>query len=249
MPFPLDLLLLVVLPYAAIVVCVVGTIERYRRHSFSVTSLSSQFFENRRHFWGIMPFHLGILAVLAAHVAWFLFPSLVLRWNARPVRLYAAEVALLACGIAALLGFLVVGFRRGADARLQRVTSAWDWCVYALLVAQIALGVAVALRHTWGSSWFAAAVAPYLWSLVRLNPDTTAAATLPLLAKAHVVLAYLLVAIFPFSRLVHVLAVPNPYLWRRPQVVRWPPPSRVRATARQAPADETARQAGHHVGA
>jgi len=83
MPFPLDLLLLVVLPYAAIVVCVVGTIERYRRHSFSVTSLSSQFFENRRHFWGIMPFHLGILAVLAAHVAWFLFPSLVIgdRWG------------------------------------------------------------------------------------------------------------------------------------------------------------------------
>ncbi|MFQ6610595.1 MAG: respiratory nitrate reductase subunit gamma [Fidelibacterota bacterium] len=26
---------------------------------------------------------------------------------------------------------------------------------------------------------------------------------------------------FPFSRLVHVLVVPNPYLWRRPQLVRW----------------------------
>ena len=88
MPLPFDLLLFVVLPYAAVAVCLAGTIERYRKHSFSVTSQSSQFFENRRHFWGIMPFHFGILAVLAAHAAWFLFPGLVLRWNARPLRLY-----------------------------------------------------------------------------------------------------------------------------------------------------------------
>jgi nitrate reductase gamma subunit len=32
---------------------------------------------------------------------------------------------------------------------------------------------------------------------------------------------WLLLALFPFSKLVHVLVVPNPYLWRAPQVVRW----------------------------
>jgi nitrate reductase gamma subunit len=46
-------------------------------------------------------------------------------------------------------------------------------------------------------------------------------AALPHLVQAHIAAAWLLLAIFPFSRLVHVLSVPNPYLWRPPQVVRW----------------------------
>jgi nitrate reductase gamma subunit len=216
-----DLLLFVVLPYVAVAVCGVGTLERYRRHSFSVTSQSSQFFENRRHFWALMPFHAGMLAVLVAHVVWTVAPALVLRWNQAPSRLYALEVAALATGLAALIGALAIGLRRAADARLRVVTSGWDWVVYALLIGQIALGVVVAVRHSWGSTWYAAVAAPYLWSLVRLNPDVAAIAALPLAVKAHIVGAYVLVAIFPFSRLVHIAAVPNPYLWRPPQVVRW----------------------------
>ena len=41
--------------------------------------------------------------------------------------------------------------------------------------------------------------------------------------RVHVMqaLPWLLLAAFPFSRLVHVLVVPNQYLWRSPQVVRW----------------------------
>ncbi len=44
---------------------------------------------------------------------------------------------------------------------------------------------------------------------------------MPLLVKAHIVGAFAIIAYFPFSRMVHVLVVPNPYLWRKPQVVRW----------------------------
>jgi len=218
---PLDLLLFVVLPYVAAIVFAIGSIERYRRHSSSVTSQSSQFLENRRHFWAVMPFHLGLLAVLVAHLVWFLAPDLTLRWNREPLRLYAVEVVMLASGLLALSGFAIVGLRRAADARVRVVTGSWDWVVYALLLVQIAFGVFVAVFHTWGSTWFAAVGSPYLWSLVRLDPDIAAVAALPLLARAHIVSAWLLLAVFPFSRLVHILAVPNPYLWRRPQVVRW----------------------------
>jgi nitrate reductase gamma subunit len=100
-------------------------------------------------------------------------------------------------------------------------TSRLDWVVYALLFAQIATGVALAVRYPYGSSWFAAAASPYLWSLLLLQPDVTLVAAMPLLVRAHIVGAWLLVALFPFSRLVHVLVVPIPYLWRAPQVVRW----------------------------
>jgi nitrate reductase gamma subunit len=217
----INLLLFVVLPYAAVLLFAVGAVERYRRHRYSVTSHSSQFFESRRHFWALMPFHLGILAVLAAHLVWLLAPGVVQQWNAQPVRLYAVEIVVLVCGLTALAGYVAAGVRRGADPRLRLVTTAADWVVYSLLLIQIALGVLVAVRHPWGSGWFTTIAAPYLWSLVRFHPDIVAIAAVPHLVMAHVVVAWLLVAIFPFSRLVHVLSVPNPYLWRPPQVVRW----------------------------
>jgi len=214
-------LLFVVLPYAAALLFVVGTVERYRRHRYSVTSLSSQFLESRRHFWALMPFHLGILAVLAAHLVWFVAPGIVARLNAEPRRMAAVEIVLLACGLTACAGYVAAGLRRASDDRLRLVTSAGDWAVYALLLIQIGLGVTVAILHSWGSGWFAAIASPYLWSLARLAPEATAVAALPHLVQAHVVLAWLLLAVFPFSRLIHVLSVPNPYLWRPPQVVRW----------------------------
>jgi nitrate reductase gamma subunit len=216
-----NLLLFVVLPYAAALLCLAGSVERYRRHPYSVTSHSSQFLEGRRHFWALMPFHLGILSVFLAHVVWFAFPGSVLRWNASPVRLYAVEVIVLACALTAAIGYLRAGLRRATDARLRVVTSAADWIVYALLLAQIVLGIVVAVRYTWGSGWFVSVAAPYLWSLLRLSPDPSTVAALPSAIRAHLVLAWLLLAVFPFSRLVHVLSVPNAYLWRRPQVVRW----------------------------
>jgi nitrate reductase gamma subunit len=37
----------------------------------------------------------------------------------------------------------------------------------------------------------------------------------------HIVNAWLVIAFFPFTRLVHILVVPNHYLWRKRQVVRW----------------------------
>ena len=229
----IDLMLLVVLPYVAVIVCVVGSIERYRRHSFSVSSQSSQFLENRRHFWGMMPFHFGLLLVLIAHVVWFLVPAHVVSWNRAPARLYGAEVATLACGLLALFGVVTIGLRRAADPRLRVVTSPADWIVYGLLFAQIAFGVLIAVRYTWGSTWFAAVAAPYLWSLVGLNPDMAAVAALPMLARIHIVGAYVLLAVFPFSRLVHILAVPNPYLWRSPQVVRFHRKTEAAAGARR----------------
>ena len=64
----LDHLLLAALPFVAMVLFLLGTIYRYRVQSFTYSSLSSQFLENRRHFWGMVPFHYGILTVLAGHV-------------------------------------------------------------------------------------------------------------------------------------------------------------------------------------
>lgn len=218
---PSTLLLFVVAPYLAMALFFIGTIRRYVKAPFTYSSLSSQFLENRRHFWALVPFHYGIVVVLTGHVVAFLLPRQLLWWNAEPLRRLILEASALSFGLLTLVGIAGALARRLTVSKVRRVTTPLDWIVIGLLAVQIAAGVSVAVLHPWGSSWFAATVTPYLWSLVLLRPDTSFVALMPLAVKLHVAGAWLLIALTPFSRLVHVLVAPNPYLWRKPQVVRW----------------------------
>lgn len=217
----LDGVLFGVLPYIAIFTFLLVTIQRYRGQAFTYSSLSSQFLENRQHFYGLVPFHYGILFVLAGHVAAFAAPDALLAWSSRPLRLYLLEVTGLAFGILTFVGLVLMAVRRRTTPLLQRVTSRVDWFILALLAVLVGTGISTAVTYRWGSSWFASVLTPYLWSLLRLSPELVGVSALPAAIKFHIVTAYLLILFFPFTRLVHVLVVPNPYLWRRPQVVRW----------------------------
>ncbi|MCC7490911.1 MAG: respiratory nitrate reductase subunit gamma [Fimbriimonadaceae bacterium] len=217
----LDTLLFAALPYTVLVIFFLKTIERYREQAFSYSSLSSQLLENQHHFWAVVPFHFGILLVLTGHVIGFLLPRPVLWWNSSLPRLYLLETVALVCGLLTLVGLVAVVLRRAGNSRVRVVTSRADWVLYALLLVQVFTGVSVALFKPWGSSWFAAAMAPYLWSIVKLNPAIGLVSGLPWLVKLHLVNMWLVLGVFPFTRLVHILVIPNQYLWRKPQVVRW----------------------------
>jgi nitrate reductase gamma subunit len=216
-----DFLLFGILPYVSLALFFLVTVVRYRMRTFSYSSLSSQFLENRQHFWGSVPFHYGILFVLAGHVLALFLPRSLLWWNSLPLRLVLLEVTGLAMAVLTLVGLLVIVVRRWSDAKVWRVTTTSDWFVYALLLVQVVTGLGVAVGHGWGSSWFATNLTPWLWSLARLAPEVEYVAPLPGLAKLHIINAFVLIGFFPFTRLVHVLVVPNHYLWRRTQVVRW----------------------------
>lgn len=217
----LNQLLFIVLPYLVMFVFFLGTIWRYRNAPFTYSSLSSQFLENQSHFWALVPFHYGIVTVLTGHIVAFFLPQEILAWNSKPLRLYVLEVTALVAGLLALVGLVGAILRRVRVSKIREVTNTFDWIVLSLLLALVASGVSVAIFRPWGSSWFAAALAPYLWSLVRFSPDLGYISILPDLVKTHIVLAYVIIGVAPFTRLVHILVVPNPYLWRKPQVVRW----------------------------
>jgi len=216
-----DQLLFAALPYAVMVVFLLGTIQRYRAQSFSYSSLSSQFLENQQHFWAMVPFHYGILTVLAGHVVAFLIPRQVLLWNSKPLRLYILEATALAFGILTLISLGALVLRRLTTPKVKVVTTTADWLLYVLLLIQVVTGVYIAVFRPWGFSWFATSATPYLWSLIKLNPEIGYLVAMPLSVKLHIVNAFVVIGFFPFTRLVHILVVPNPYLWRRPQVVRW----------------------------
>lgn len=216
-----DQFLFVALPYVCLFTFFLMTIYRYRVQTFSYSSLSSQFLENKHHFWAVVPFHYGILVITAGHLVAFLIPRSLLAWNSVPWRLYVLEVSALAFGILTVIGLVAVIVRRLSSSKVRMVTTPTDWLLFAMLLVQTVSGVSIALFYPWGSSWFATNLSPYLWSIFKLSPDVSYVVAMPWLVKLHIVLAFLTIGFFPFTRLVHVLVIPNPYLWRKTQVVRW----------------------------
>ena len=101
-----DTLFFGVLPYVAMVMFIVGTIYRYRSQAFTYSSLSSQLLENKQHFWALVPFHYGIIAVLVGHIVAFLVPRSILVWNSQPLRLYILEVTALIFGLTTLVSYI-----------------------------------------------------------------------------------------------------------------------------------------------
>ena len=217
----LDQFLYGVFPYLAITLAIVGTIWRYFSNRFSYSSLSSQFLENRQLFWGSVPWHYGILVILTGHLVAFLIPRSVLAWNGEPWRLYVLEASALAFGFLTLWGLIALIFRRLSNSRIRVVTSPMDLVLLLALLVQVVAGLWVAIFFRWGSSWYAAFAVPYLKSLFTLSPDVALVSNLPFMAQVHIIGAFVLLLLLPFTRLVHFLSFPLAYLWRPYQVVIW----------------------------
>ncbi len=217
----LNNILFVVFPYVAIVVFVLGLAYRYTRRSFTISSLSSQFLEGRQLFWGSVPFHIGLLVLFFGHLVAFLLPQATLAWNRVPVRLLVLEVSGLVFGITVVLGLVSLMYRRFTNARVRAVTTRTDILIELLLLAQVVLGVWVALGFRWGSTWFAADLSPYLWSIVLLAPETAAVYAMPWIVKLHIIGAFVILFAIPFTRLAHVIVAPLHYIVRPYQQVIW----------------------------
>jgi nitrate reductase gamma subunit len=144
-------------------------------------------------------FGYGILVILAGHVLAFLIPEQVLLWNNDPLRRYILEGSGLIFALMTLVGLLLTLVRGGVGLS--------DWLLYILLLVQVASGIVMAVFYPWGSSWYATAAVPYLRSLVRLEPDLGSIAAMPHLVKLHVVLAWGLLLVLPFTRVVRPLVV------------------------------------------
>ena len=209
------------LPYIAIVLCVVGCIYRYRSTGFKFSSLSSQFLDSERLFFGSMLFHWSVLAVFIGHLLAFLFPGWILSLNSNPANQVVFEMLGFIFGLGTVLGLAWLFVRRISNERVQMVTNRMDIIIELLIIVQAALGCLIAFYYRWGSSWFASDITPYLWSILALNPQTVAVTAMPSVVVTHVVLAFVILARIPFTRLVHFLVAPFNYVSRPYQQVIW----------------------------
>lgn len=209
------------LPYAALVILLVGSIFRYSRFGFKVSSLSSQFLEGRELFFGSRPFHWGILFLFFGHATAFLFPRAVIAWGTIPVRLVILEATALGFAILAAFGMIMLIIRRFKNKRILAVTSKMDVFVYVMLITQVSTGIWLALSDRWGSVWFASVLTPYLKSIFVFNPDIAAVTALPLVIKIHIISAFIFIGMIPFTRFIHFLVYPFVYIWRPYIYVIW----------------------------
>jgi nitrate reductase gamma subunit len=217
----LNTLIFIVLPYTALALFLVVTPYRWFSNRLTWSAYSTQFVEQKTLFWGINPWHYGIIPLLAAHFLGVVAPGPMKALLSNQGTLLAVESIGLALGLFALFGSLVLLLRRSNSPMLKRMTVASDWVVLYLLAAQTATGVYIGTFMRWGSQWYLHTAVPYFYSLLTFNPQVEYLADFPLVFKLHAAGAFLIVALLPFTKMVHLLYQPVTFLKDPPLLYRW----------------------------
>jgi len=216
-------------PYIALAICIIGSIARYERDPFTWKSSSSQMLRRRQLILGSVLFHVGVLVIFLGHLVGLLTPI----WIFDAIGISHGAKQLLAvvaggiAGVMALIGGVLLFHRRWTDPRIAKTSGFWDTAILVMLIAQLVLGLGtifVSLGHLDGHEM----VKFMSWAQGIFTFDGAAAShvsDVALVFKLHLVLGLLIVAVFPFTRLVHILsglAAPFRYLFGRTgyQVVR-----------------------------
>ena len=214
----------VIVPYLCLAVFAVGHVWRYRYDKFGWTTRSSQLYEDRLLRLGSPLFHFGMLGVVGGHVIGLLIPR---SWT-EAVRIddhlyhYAAVGGGLVAGFMALVGMVILIYRRRTVGPVFSATTVMDKVMYAFLAAAIVLGmwntIAGSIFSLGGEYNYREGVSVWYRSFLAFQPDAELMAAAPIGFQLHALVAFALFALWPFTRLVHVFSAPLGYI-TRPYVV------------------------------
>jgi len=218
-------LLFGIYPYIALSVFVLGSMLRYERDQYTWKTGSSQMLESKQLRKGSLPFHIGIIAVLAGHFVGLLTPKAV--WHVLGVSTEVKQLIAMGMGgffgLICLYGMTILIKRRLTNDRVRATSSTMDIAILLLLYVQLILGLVsifVSMGHLDGKEMLL--LMSWAQNVVILNGTEASAsiASVHIIFKLHVFLGMTLFLLFPFSRLVHVWSVPVKYISRNYQVVR-----------------------------
>lgn len=217
----IDFIIFGIMPYAALTILVVGSIARYERDPFTWKSSSSQMLRRKQLMWGSILFHVGIITVFIGHVVGLFTPVWVLDAVGIPYwfKQWLAVVIGGPAGIAALIGSTMLLHRRLFDPRIRVTSSFADIAIMVLIWLQLVIGlltITQTLQHMDGAEM----VRFMNWSQSIVTWNINAWSTMVdvhWLYRAHIALGLIITALFPFTRLVHMIsgfAAPFRYLLR-----------------------------------
>ncbi|MFI7705620.1 respiratory nitrate reductase subunit gamma [Nonomuraea sp. NPDC049480] len=218
----MNVALWVVVPYIALTIFVVGHVWRWRVDQFGWTTRTTQVLESRLLRLGSPLFHLGAFAAIGGHALGLLVPK---SWTEaigvdehlyHVVSVSAGTVA----GVMVVVGLGLLLARRFTSPRVRRTTTRADKLLFAVLTVVILLGMTATVgKNLLGGGYdYRATIAVWFRGVLTFRPDPDLMTDVPLIFQLHAMSAWLLAAIWPFTRLVHVWSAPIAYLWR-PYVV------------------------------
>ncbi len=210
-----------VIPYLCLATFVVGHFWRYTYDKFGWTTRSTQLYESRLLRWGSPLFHFGMLGVIGGHVIGLLVPKSwteALGFSQETYHLFAVLGGGVA-GLATVAGLVILVYRRRTIGAVFSATTRMDKLMYAVLGSVIVLGMWNTLASSvFGNYDYRSGVSLWFRGVFTANPDPALMTAAPLGFQLHALLACLLFALWPFTRLVHVFSAPIGYL-TRPYIV------------------------------
>lgn len=209
-----------VLPYVVAMVLIGGLIWRYRYDQFGWTTRSSQLYESKMLKIGSPLFHFALLAVFMGHVVGLLVPKAFTDWIGLDQHMYhlGAFWGGGLAGIGLVIGLALLIYRRRTQTAVFRATTWNDKIMYLILATVIGLGMVATLTGdktaTGEDHNYRETVSVWFRSLFTFQPNVEAMGEATWQFQAHVVIALLLIAVIPFTRLVHAFSAPVHYLFR-----------------------------------
>ncbi|SCS81479.1 respiratory nitrate reductase subunit gamma [Staphylococcus caeli] len=208
----------VILPYLCVAIFIIGHLARFKFDKFSWTAKSSEFIEKKQLKWGSLMFHLGIIPVAMGHVVGLLIPASWLEAVGVNDHLYHIGAVYIGSifGIITLIGMLLLTARRVTIKNIRKLSSASDIIVNFLLLAIVFMGCYATLvtNMTTPSFDYRETISIWFRHLFMFSPDAQLMVHVPLAFKMHILLGLVIMAFWPFSRLVHVWSVPLTYASR-----------------------------------
>lgn len=230
-----DYFLWAVFPYLCLTIFVVGHIYRYNTDQFGWSAQSSEFLEKRQLKWGSLLFHWGIVFVFFGHVAGILVPKVVYDTMGITPHMYhmVAFSAGGVAGLATVIGGFLFFLRRSGTKRIRNTGNMNALFTLVILGAVVLVGFSATVGYTatGGDFDYRASIGPWFRSLLYLSPKPGLMVGVPFGFQLHVFLAFLIFAIWPFTRLVHVWSLPLEYLRRKYIIYRKMNPDQVRKEA------------------
>lgn len=209
----------VIFPYMMIVTTIVGHIYRYSTDQMNWSSRSSEFLEKKSLRWGSLLFHYGIIFVFFGHVLGLLIPESFITDSIGIKNEVYHQIAISfggVAGIATVVGVFILFFRRYGNKRISKTSSFGDKFIIVLLFLLIGFGIYNTLFYNLavGDFDYRLSISPWVRSLFVFSPDPSLMVNAPITYKIHVLLAFLTLGVWPFTRLVHVWSIPVAYIKR-----------------------------------
>lgn len=212
------------LPYIAFTLLIAGLVWRYRTDQYGWTSRSSQLHESTWLRWSSPLFHFGILFVGAGHVVGLLVPATATEAIGVSEHAYhlGATIGGSVAAVMTVVGLAGLLLRRFKFKSITLATSTSDLVMYVLLLSAIALGSAATLiNQVFGEAGgynYRETISVWFRSVFLMHPQVELMSQVPVSFKMHIVAGLILFAVWPFTRLVHVLSAPIGYS-ARPMIV------------------------------